>query len=106
MRSTSPRWSSKAASSASPTRRRSKLLGGRIEGRDIRLAIRHPQALERILAHAAGEIDVTGIAEPGRSWRLVIRHLGGKLVLVRMIDRSDVGFGREDAGRFRRQRES
>ena len=67
----------------------SKLFGGRIEGRDIRLAIRHPQALERILAHGSGEIDVTGIAELGRAWRLVIRHLGGQLVLVRMIDRSD-----------------
>jgi two-component system phosphate regulon sensor histidine kinase PhoR len=66
-----------------------KLLGNYIEGRDLRLAIRHPQALDRILAHTSGEIDVTGIAEPGRSWRLVMRHLGGDLMLVRMIDRSD-----------------
>jgi two-component system phosphate regulon sensor histidine kinase PhoR len=66
-----------------------KLLGARIEGRDIRLAIRHPQALDRILTHGSGEIDVTGIAELGRSWRLVIRNLGGPWVLVRMIDRSD-----------------
>jgi two-component system phosphate regulon sensor histidine kinase PhoR len=65
-----------------------KLLGSGIEGRDIRLAIRHPQALERILAHASGEIDVTGIAEPGRSWRLVIRELDRNRALVRMIDRS------------------
>jgi len=64
------------------------LLGSGIEGRDIRLAIRHPQALERILAHASSEIDVTGIAEPGRSWRLVIRQLDRNRALVRMIDRS------------------
>ena len=65
-----------------------KLFGSQVEGRDLRLAIRHPQALERILSLQAGELDVTGIAEPGRSWRLVMRHLGGKLMLVRMIDRS------------------
>ena len=61
----------------------------RIEGRDIRLAIRHPQALERILAHRSAEIDVTGIAEIGRSWRLVIRPLRPNVSLVRLIDRSE-----------------
>jgi two-component system phosphate regulon sensor histidine kinase PhoR len=66
-----------------------QLLGPRIEGRDVRLAIRHPQALDLILAHGSGEIDVTGIAEPGRSWRLMIRNVGGEAVLVRMVDRSD-----------------
>ncbi len=66
-----------------------KLLGRSIEGRDVRLAIRHPQALERILAHRSVNVDVIGIAEPGRSWRLMIRELGGSRALVRMIDRSD-----------------
>src|SRR6476659_5997948 len=65
------------------------LLGERIEGRDVRLAIRHPQALELILAHRAGEIDATGIVEPGRSWRLLIRRLWPNAALVRMVDRSD-----------------
>jgi two-component system phosphate regulon sensor histidine kinase PhoR len=65
------------------------LLGGRIEGRDIRLAIRHPQALELILAHDSGDIDATGIVEPGRSWRLLVRRLWHRAALVRMIDRSD-----------------
>jgi len=66
-----------------------ELLGSSIEGRDIRLAIRHPQALERILAHHSAEIEVTGIGEIGRSWRLIVRALGTDLALVRMIDRSD-----------------
>ena len=66
-----------------------QLLGGGIEGRDVRLAIRHPQALEPILSHQSAEIDVTGIVEPGRSWRLVVRRLGDDSALVRMIDRSD-----------------
>lgn len=66
-----------------------KLLGRSIEGRDVRLAIRHPQALEKILAHRSVNVDVIGIAEPGRSWRLMIRELGRGRALVRMIDRSD-----------------
>lgn len=66
-----------------------KLLGRGIEGRDVRLAIRHPQALELILGRDSGAIDAVGIAEPGRSWRLLIRQLGRGRALVRMIDRSD-----------------
>jgi two-component system phosphate regulon sensor histidine kinase PhoR len=66
-----------------------QLLGAGIEGRDVRLAIRHPQALEVILGHGSGEVDVTGIAEPGRSWRLLVRSLWPNASLVRMIDRSD-----------------
>jgi len=66
-----------------------ELLGSFIEGRDLRLAIPHPQALDRILSLRPGELDVIGLAEPGRSWRLVLRHLGGNQMLVRLIDRSD-----------------
>jgi two-component system phosphate regulon sensor histidine kinase PhoR len=66
-----------------------RLLGGGIEGRDLRLAIRHPQALDHILARTAVDVDVTGIVDPGRSWRLIIRPLNGNAVLLRMIDRSD-----------------
>ncbi len=66
-----------------------KVLGARIEGRDVRLSIRHPQALELILANVSGEIEATGVVEPGRSWRLLVRRLGPGAALVRMIDRSD-----------------
>lgn len=66
-----------------------RLLGNRVEGRDVRLAIRHPQALEHILDHRSGDLEMTGIAEPGRPWRLSIRELDERIVLVRMIDRSD-----------------
>lgn len=65
-----------------------KLLG-RIQGRDVRLAIRHPQVLELILAHTSGSIDATGVVEPGRSWRFLMQGLWHRAVLVRMIDRSD-----------------
>ena len=65
-----------------------QLFGAGIEGRDLRLAIRHPQALDRILVHRSGEIDATGIAELGRAWRLIVKPLRNSAVLVRMIDRS------------------
>src|SRR5206468_12147297 len=60
-----------------------------IEGRDVRLAIRHPQALEVILGNRAGEVEATGIVEPGRTWRLLVRRLWPNAVVVRMVDRSD-----------------
>ena len=64
------------------------LLGQRIEGRDVRLAIRHPQALEYIASARDGFVDLTGIGELGRSWRLAVRDLGQDARLVRLLDRS------------------
>jgi len=61
------------------------VLGRGIEGRDVRLAIRHPQALEHILAGRSSDVEVTGIGELGRSWKLIVRGVG-EAVLVRMID--------------------
>src|SRR5215218_4244647 len=66
-----------------------QLLGRGIEGRDVRLAIRHPQALEAILSHQSADVDLTGIVEVGRPWRLMIRNLAEQSALVRMIDRSE-----------------
>ena len=65
-----------------------QLLGRGIEGRDVRLAVRHPEALQQILSGKRAEVEATGIGELGRSWRLLVRELGGGNVLVRMIDRS------------------
>jgi two-component system phosphate regulon sensor histidine kinase PhoR len=64
------------------------LLGASIEGRDVRLAIRHPDALEHILTGRAADVEVTGIGEVGRPWRVVVRDLGRGAAFVRMIDRS------------------
>src|SRR6476646_1719764 len=64
------------------------LLGRNIEGRDVRLAIRHPQALEYIASARDGFVDLTGIGELGRSWRLAVRDLGQDARLVRLLDRS------------------
>ena len=66
-----------------------QLFGRWIERRDVRFAIRHPQALDQILAGRPGDLEAVGIAEPGRPWRLSIRRLDNESVLVRMFDRSD-----------------
>ena len=65
------------------------LFGAGIERRDVRLAIRHPHALDLILSGSSGEVDATGIVEPGRSWRLLIRRLWDDAALLRMVDRTD-----------------
>jgi two-component system phosphate regulon sensor histidine kinase PhoR len=64
------------------------VLGQAIEGRDVRLAIRHPDALQHILTGRAAEADVTGIGAVGRPWRIVVRDLGQGASFVRMIDRA------------------
>ena len=65
-----------------------RLLGPRIEGHDVRLAIRHPRVLDRVLSGHPGDIDATGIGDPGRSFRAFVRPLGQGLVLLRLVDRS------------------
>lgn len=65
------------------------LLGRRIEGSDLRIAIRHPRALEFVLAGRPGDLEVSGIGEIGRPWRLTLRRVGDDALLLRLIDRSD-----------------
>jgi two-component system phosphate regulon sensor histidine kinase PhoR len=64
------------------------LLGREIEGSDVRLAIRHPQALAFVLAGKPGDIDFTGVGAVGRPWRLLVRKVGGSALLLRLIDRT------------------
>jgi two-component system phosphate regulon sensor histidine kinase PhoR len=64
------------------------LLGAGIEGNDVRLAIRNPDALEQILPGVEGDVDITGIGQFGRPWTLSIRRIGERSLLVRLIDRS------------------
>ncbi|WP_309660707.1 ATP-binding protein [Sphingomonas sp.] len=65
-----------------------ELLGVGIDGKDVRLAIRHPQALEHILPGAAGDVEITGIGQFGRPWTLSIRAIDQGMLLIRLIDRS------------------
>jgi len=64
------------------------LLGEGIEGRDIRLAIRHPQALAFALAAQPGDLELTGIGDLGRPWRVSVRPLDDSTILLRLADRS------------------
>ena len=66
-----------------------ELLGQSIEGRDIRLAVRQPELLEHILSGHPGDLDVAGIGDFGRPWRVAVRALDLGTVFVRLIDRSD-----------------
>jgi two-component system, OmpR family, phosphate regulon sensor histidine kinase PhoR len=66
------------------------LLGGQIEARDLRFAIRHPLALDTILAGRQADIDLVGIGASDRPWNLSVRPLGHGSVLVRLADRSAV----------------
>jgi two-component system phosphate regulon sensor histidine kinase PhoR len=64
------------------------LLGAVIEGGDVRLAIRHPQALAHILPGTPGDVDITGIGRFGQPWTLSLRKMDERSLLVRLIDRS------------------
>lgn len=64
------------------------LLGRSIEGSDVRIAIRQPRALQFILAGEGGDMEVTGIGELGRPWRLSLRPIHGGSSLLRLTDRS------------------
>ncbi|MFP5328596.1 MAG: sensor histidine kinase [Alphaproteobacteria bacterium] len=66
------------------------LLGRAIEGGDVRLAIRHPQALEFVLSGRTGDVDFTGVGAVGRPWRLSVRPAGDGALLLRLIDRSAI----------------
>lgn len=66
------------------------LLGDAIIGRDIRIAIRHPQALDCILAGRKASIDVIGIGSAERPWGLTVNPIGKQQSLVRLSDRSGI----------------
>ena len=65
-----------------------QLFGNGIEGKDVRLAIRHPAALDLILGGRPGETDLMGIGGVDRPWRLSLIELGGGNALVRLTDQA------------------
>ncbi|HWH23069.1 MAG TPA: ATP-binding protein [Allosphingosinicella sp.] len=68
------------------------LLGKHIDGQDLRLALRHPAAVERLLSKGSGtyeEVELVGIGEPNRRWTMSIATVGGERLLVRLSDRSE-----------------
>ncbi len=65
-----------------------QLLGDQMVGRDLRFAIRHPLALDTILAGLHADLEVIGIGNADRPWSLGVRPLGHGSVLVRLADSS------------------
>ena len=64
------------------------LLGQAIEGSDVRLALRHPDAVQILLSGAEGDLELVGIGSSDRPWLLSARSVGDRLLLVRLIDRT------------------
>jgi two-component system phosphate regulon sensor histidine kinase PhoR len=70
------------------------LLGEHIVGGDVRLAIRHPAAAERLTGpppeagEAAVPVELVGIGTHERRWEMVVHHLSGGVRLARLSDRT------------------
>lgn len=64
------------------------LLGASIVDRDIRIAMRHPQALQAILAGKRADVAIIGLGNAERPWNLSVRPIGKGRSLVRLTDRS------------------
>lgn len=64
------------------------LLGESIVDRDIRIAMRHPQALAAVLAGKRADVAVIGLGSAERPWLLSVRPFGRGSALIRLIDRA------------------
>ena len=72
------------------------VLGEHIEGADVRLAIRHPAAADRLVDRAPGEpretatrTELVGLGDPDAHWEMSTMLLRDGARLVHMIDRSE-----------------
>ena len=67
------------------------VLGEWIEGEDVRLVIRQPAALGRLLGSAPGdeEIELFGLGGFDRRWMMTMAELDDDAKLVRLTDRSE-----------------
>ena len=67
------------------------LLGAHIEGSDVRLAIRHPAAAERLGEDgdaAPARTELVGLGDLGRPWEMAVVPLPDGSRLVRLLDQS------------------
>ena len=69
-----------------------QLLGAHIGGEDVRLAIRHPAAADRLARQPSADdpapIALTGLGERERRWEMIVRDLPDGRRLVRLRDSS------------------
>jgi two-component system phosphate regulon sensor histidine kinase PhoR len=68
------------------------ILGAEIDGQDVRLAIRHPAAVERLLTsnpQGPEEAELVGLGEAERRWTMNVAPLPDGALFVRLTDRSE-----------------
>src|SRR3546814_13694016 len=68
------------------------VLGDHIEGVDVRLAIRHPAAAERLIGEGgedASRTELVGLGDRDRRWEMTLSPLPDGSRLVRLKDRSE-----------------
>jgi two-component system phosphate regulon sensor histidine kinase PhoR len=70
-----------------------KLLGAHIVGEDVRLAIRHPAAADRLIGrHESADsrpIEIAGIGGRDNRWEMHVADLADRRTLVHLVDRSE-----------------
>jgi two-component system phosphate regulon sensor histidine kinase PhoR len=64
------------------------LLGEHILGEDIRLAIRHPAAAEKLAIGGDRPVELTGLGDRERRWEMLVHDLSAGTRLVRLRDRT------------------
>ncbi len=64
------------------------MLGMHIEGQDVRLALRHPDAVALVLGHQPGSVKIGGLSTPGSLWEVTAHDLEGQRRLVTLEDLS------------------
>jgi len=67
------------------------LLGQHIDGGDVRLALRHPAAVERLLSREAtsDQVELVGVGDPERRWLMGVSILDDGSKFVRLSSRSE-----------------
>jgi len=77
------------------------LLGAHIKGEDVRLAVRHPAAIDLLKRAEPGSgtarVDIAGIGAPEQLWELTVQPLSENRQLLLLVDQS----GRQAAERAR-----
>ena len=68
------------------------LLGGHIVGEDVRLAIRHPGAAERLANPVSGPpqgpVDLVGLGTLDQRWQMRVARAGGGQRIVHLVDQT------------------
>ncbi|RDV07668.1 two-component sensor histidine kinase [Sphingorhabdus pulchriflava] len=64
------------------------LLGGHIEGQDIRIALRDPEALKLVKSPEGGRAQITGLSVRGSVWEMVCSPLANNNRLISLRDKS------------------